>query len=243
MKNEKLQFKNKNFKIGSGIIIALDTSDLNNAKRLVKALLPRVKFFKIGLELINTGKAPELIKFIHGLGGKVFYDVKLNDIPNTVGGAVKVISKLEVAMISVHASMGRESLRVAVKNKEKSKIIGVTVLTSLKDKECRNIFGENSKNKVLNFADMLIAEKCYGIVCSANESKLLRRFKRFNNLIIITPGIRPVWAALNDQTRAITPKKAIDAGADYLVIGRPITAPPRKIGSSRDALNLIIKEI
>src|SRR3989344_2802884 len=92
------------------IIVALDAHSLSKAKKLVKTLWPRVKFFKIGLEFINTGQAPELIKFIKKLGGKVFYDAKLNDIPNTVGGAAKVISGLGVEMFTVHASAGRDSI-------------------------------------------------------------------------------------------------------------------------------------
>lgn len=225
------------------IIVALDTHSLSKAKKLVKTLWPRVQFFKIGLEMINTGQAPELMQFIKKLGGRVFYDAKLNDIPNTVVKAMKVISKLGVDMVSVHASAGAESLRAAVRNKGKSKIIGVTILTSIDDGECKSIFGINLKKKVLQFADMLVNEKCDGIVCSPQEAWFLRGFKKFDNLTIVTPGIRPLWASSNDQKRVTTLTEALRVGADYVVIGRPITNPPGKIGSPLKAIDLILKEI
>lgn len=225
------------------IIVALDVSDISKARELVNSLYLKVKFFKIGLEMINTGQGPELITYINKLGGKVFYDIKLNDIPNTVAKASKVISGLGVDMFTVHASAGREAIREAVKNRGKSKIIGVTVLTSLEDDECLSVFGAKPDVKVIQFADMLMELGADGMVCSVSEAKLLRKFKRFKSLKIITPGIRPVWADKNDQRRSTTPKEAIMAGADYLVIGRPITSPPKKIGSSLRAVDAIIKEI
>lgn len=224
------------------IIVALDTHSLNKAKRLVKTFWPKVKFFKMGLEMINTGQAPELIKFIKELGGKVFYDAKLNDIPNTVGKAIKVISKLGVDMVSVHVSAGKQAIEAAVRNKGRNKIIGVTVLTSIDNKECINIFGNSAKNTIIKFADMLVNERCYGIVCSPQEVRLLRKFKQFNSLKMVTPGIRPTWANKNEQKRTATPQKAIEAGADYLVIGRPITKPPAGI-SQDEALDLILGEM
>ena len=231
------------------IIVALDTDDINKAKKLVKTLWPMVKFFKIGLEMINTGQASELIKFIHKLGGKVFYDAKLNDIPNTVGRAVGGISKLGVAMISVHASMGREALKAAVKNKGRSKIIGVTILTSLGDKECKSIFGVKPDIKITQFVDILMKAGADGVVCSVAEAKLISKFSAKGEIsprrggkkfVIVTPGIRPVWANKNEQSRIATPAEAVRAGADYLVIGRPITDPPKNIGSPSEALDLII---
>lgn len=214
-------------KIEDKIIIALDT-DFLKAKSLVKNLWPRCKFFKIGLEIINTGKAPELIKFINNLGGKVFYDAKLNDIPNTIGRAVKVISSLGVWGLTIHASSGREAIKSAVANKGKMRIIGVTALTSLK----------SSGNKVVQYAKILAKEGADGFVCSAREAKTLKKFKK----LIITPGIRPAWANANEQIRITTPKEAIDNGVDFIVIGRPVTSPPNNISSAR-ALKMIIEEI
>src|SRR3990167_2707495 len=148
------------------IIVALDTNNLKKAKKLIKTLWLRVKFFKIGLELINTGKAPELIKFINKLGGKVFYDIKLNDIPNTVAGAVKVISKLGVWGFTIHASSGREAIKVAVANRGRCRrVIGVTVLNSSKA----------SKTKVMSLAKMLAEEEVDGIVCSVSEAQSIKK--------------------------------------------------------------------
>jgi|SRR3989338_2367501 len=232
------------------IIIALDTYSLNKAKRLVRILYPKVKFFKIGLELVNTGQAPELIKYINKLGGKVFYDTKLNDIANTVEKTAKVISKLGVWCWTIHASAGEEAIGAAVKNRGRSKIFGVTVLTSFGDSESKIIFGTSLNKKVLRFVDMLLKKGVDGIVCSAAEARLIRRFYARGgsvfdrkNLKIITPGIRPVWADKNEQNRIATPIEAIKSGADYLVIGRPITNPPRHVGSALRALDLILKEI
>ncbi len=207
------------------IIVALDTDNLDKAKKLVKLLRPRIKFFKIGLELINTGKAPELIKFIDKLGARVFYDIKLNDIPNTIARSVKVISKLGVWGFTIHASSGREAIRAAVARKGKSKVIGVTILTSL----------PADKNKIVRLAGMLAEEGADGIVCSVREIKLLKKFEK----LIIAPGIRPAWASQNDQRRTATPRKAMEAGADYLVIGRPITEHKDPL----EALESIMKEM
>ena len=197
------------------IIVALDTYDLKIAKKLVKELRPKVKFFKIGPELINTGKAQELIRFINKLGGQVFYDIKLNDIPNTIGKTVKVISKLEIWGFTIHASAGGEAIREAVRNKGRSKIIGVTVLTSISDTECKSIFGRRSKDKVIQFAGMLLEEGADGIVCSPLEAKNIRDYKRFKDLRIVTPGIRPVWSDNNEQERRATPAEAIQAVPDH----------------------------
>lgn len=215
----------------SKIIIALDVDDIKKANKLIKLLWPKVKFFKIGLELINTGKAQELVKYINKLGGKVFYDAKLNDIPNTVAKASKVISKLGVWGFTVHASAGKEAIRAAVKNKGRSRVVGVTILTSIKDRDF--------KDKVIKLAKILKEEGVDDIVCSAQEVRILKRL----GIKIIVPGIRPNWADGGDQKKTATPKEAIDAGADYLVIGRPITKPPKEIGSSQKALARIIKEI
>lgn len=218
-------------KIEDRIIVALDVNNLGNAKKLIKTLWPRVKFFKIGLEMINTGQAPELIEYIRDLGGQVFYDIKLNDIPNTVGRAAKVISNLGVEMFTIHASAGRDSIRVAVKNKGRGKVVGVTILTSLAIRD--------TKDQVIKFSKMLKREGVYGVVCSSQESNVLKKL----GLKIIIPGIRPSWAKQNEQKRTATPREALKNGADYIVIGRPITNPPKEIGGPREALARIIEEI
>lgn len=146
-------------------------------------------------------------------------------------------------MFTIHASAGKEAIKTAVKNKGKSKVVGVTVLTALGSKECKSIFGSDPEHKVLQFADLLLKEGASGIVCSAWEGARLRKFKKFKNLKIITPGIRPRWAEPNEQKRIAAPSAALEMGADYLVIGRTIASPPAKIGSPIKALNFILKEI
>jgi|SRR3989338_1904524 len=215
------------------IIVALDTDNLKTARLLVKNLLPYAKYFKIGLELTTAVGAPQAVQMVHKLGGKVFYDGKFNDISNTVGKATKAISNLGVSMFDIHASSGPESVRSAVQNKGKSKVLGVTILTSLDEK------GDN----VLKLAEMLKKERVDGIICSPWEAKLIRKYKKFNQLLIVTPGIRPKWAPAGDQKRFMTPRDAIKVGADYLVIGRPITKPPISIGTPLEAIKLIHKEL
>ncbi len=215
------------------IIVALDTNNLRTARSLVKKLLPYAEYFKIGLELSSAVGAPQAIKMVHKLGGKVFYDGKFNDIPNTVGRAAKTTSDLGVSMFDVHASLGPESVRSTVQNRGKSKVLGVTILTSLDEK------GDN----VLRLAEMLRKEGVDGIVCSPWEAKLIRKYKKFDRLLIVTPGIRPKWAPAGDQKRYMTPREAIKAGADYLVIGRPITNPPASVGTPLKAIKLIHKEL
>ena len=218
-------------KIEDRIIVALDVSNLDKAKKLIKTLWPRVKFFKIGLEMINIGQAPELIEYIHNLGGRVFYDIKLNDVPNTVGRAAEVISNLGVQMFTVHASAGRDSVRAAVKNKGRSNIVGVTILTSLT--------GRDTRDKVIKFSKMLKQEGVHWVVCSSRESRVLKEL----GLKVIIPGIRPSWTNQNEQKRVATPREAFKNGADYIVIGRPITNPAKEIGGPKKALVRIIEEI
>ncbi len=220
-------------KIKERIIIALDTDNLKTAESLVKKLLSHVEYFKIGLELATAAGTPQAVRMIHKLGGKVFYDGKFNDIPNTVGGAARAISNLGVNMFDIHASSGPEAIRAAVKNKGGSKVLGVTVLTSLHEKG----------DRVLKFAEILRQEKADGIICSPWEIKLIKKYKKFNQLLVVTPGIRPKWALADDQKRFVTPKEAFLAGADYLIIGRPITNPPASVGTPLEAIKLIYKEL
>lgn len=230
------------------IIVALDVNSLKKAESLVEILTPYVGYFKVGLELITAVGAPTVIEYIHSRGGKVFYDGKFNDIPNTVGKASKAVATLNVRMFNIHASSGLESIKAAVANKGDSLVLGVTILTSI-DEECYSIFGDTPVKKVLEFAEMLLKEGADGIICSPQELKFLadcRDYnddKKFSSLIKVTPGIRPIWAAVGDQKRIMTPSEAIKAGADYLVIGRPITNPPKEVGGPVEAAKMIVEEI
>lgn len=225
------------------IIVALDVDSLDKAKALVESLAPHVGCFKVGLELLTAVGAPKVVEFVHSLGGQVFYDGKFDDIPNTIGGAVKAVAGMNVRMLNVHASAGIEAMMTAVANQGQSLVLAVTVLTSLEENNAHLIFGGPSKAKVLQFARDAKIAGCNGIICSPQEIGLLGKQEELRGLLKVTPGVRPEWAAAGDQKRIMTPTEAIKAGADYLVIGRPITKPPAEIGTPINAAKKITREI
>ena len=225
------------------IIVALDVNSLDKAISLVESLAPYVGCFKVGLELITAAGAPRVIKLIHSHQGKIFYDGKFNDTPNTISGASKAISKLNVKMFSIHASAGVEAMMAAVANKGQSLVLAVTILTSLAENNASLIFGGSSKSKVLQFARDAKIAGCDGIICSPRELEFIGKQKELNGLLKITPGIRSEWALSGDQKRIMTPAEAIKAGSTALIIGRPITNPPIEIGTSIDAAKKIAEEI
>ena len=225
------------------IIVALDVSTLREAGQLVKKLSPHVWGFKVGLHLIISVGAPKVVRFLQNLGCKVFLDGKFHDIPNTMSGAAGAASALGAEMFTVHASSDIEGMRAAVEKSGIAQVIAVTVLTSLEENNANLIYGAPSKAKVLQFARYAKMAGCAGIVCSPQELEFLGRQKELEGLLKITPGVRPEWAEAGDQKRVMTPGEAILAGAGALVIGRPITKPPAKIGVPAEAARLIGEEI
>ncbi|MDR1123437.1 MAG: orotidine-5'-phosphate decarboxylase [Elusimicrobiota bacterium] len=227
------------------IIVALDVETEAQAAALVKKLKGKVGVFKIGKELF-TACGPSVVKKIQKLGGKVFLDLKFHDIPNTVAKAVAQAAKLGVYMMTVHTSGGFEMMKAAAvaakENAPKGKapvILGVTVLTSLDDAALKKIgFKDNAEKQVIRLAKMAEEAGLGGIVSSPKEVKKLRRALG-KEMVLVTPGIRPLWAAAGDQKRIMTPKDAVKAGADYMVIGRPITAHK----NPAEAAELIAQEI
>lgn len=225
------------------IWVALDVDSLARTTELVRALAPYVGGFKVGLELLTAAGAPQVVEHVHGLGGRLFLDGKFDDIPNTVAAASRAVSRLGVHMFNVHASAGRAAVRAAVENKGDSLCLAVTVLTALTDEDSREIYGQPAVTKVLEFAHLAREAGADGIVCSPQELEALAREPALRSLAKVTPGIRPAWAAANDQKRTLTPAEALKAGATHLVIGRPITRPPTEIGSPVDAARRILKEV
>jgi orotidine-5'-phosphate decarboxylase len=227
------------------IILALDgIEDREKLKTTVHKLAFSVGLFKIGLELITKMGGPVAVVTVIENGGKVFFDGKFCDIPNTVGAAAKAAADLGVEFFNVHANCGKSAMQAAVANKGKSKVLVVTVLTSLSDEECISVFGKASQQKVLEFAVMAKDAGVDGLICSPKEVPLLRSRPDLIDLLLVTPGVRPEWAAAGDQKRVMTPGEAIKAGSDYLVIGRPITKPPEnKFASSIEAAIAIKDEI
>lgn len=239
------------------IIVALDVDSPGKAKTIVEQLAPHVGVFKLGLEFITSTFASlldrnemnamqaysDVVALFEFLGGKIFWDGKFDDIPNTVGGAAKAVAGLNVKMFNVHASAGVEAMMAAVANKGESLVLAVTVLTSLEENNAHLLFGGPSKAKVLQLARDAKLAGCDGIICSPQELELLGKQKELAGLIKVTPGMRPEWAVVGDQKRVMTPGEAIKAGADYLVIGRPITKPPPEIGGPIEAAKRIAEEI
>lgn len=213
------------------LIVALDVPNIKEAERLVKTLSPVVKIFKVGKELF-TAAGPEAIEMVHGYKAKVFLDLKFHDIPNTVGSACEIATAQGVFMLNVHASGGKPMLFKAVQcvhqTAQRLKIkppivLGVTILTSLTDLDLKEIGYKNKvKTEVELLANLAQQSGLDGVVSSPHEIELIRK-QNGMNFVIVTPGVRPVWAAQGDQKRVMTPKEAIKKGANYIVVGRPIT--------------------
>ena len=219
------------------IIFPLDVSTIEAAKKYIGWLAERVGLFKVGLELfIRCG--PEVIDFIHSqTAARVFLDLKLHDLPATVGRAMSRIADLGVAFATVHVSENRRMLEAAVEGSGgKVGILGVTVLTSVSAKDLesagyRPVFYDDVPQLVLLRAQQAREAGCAGVICSGQEAGQIKE-KFGKDFLAVTPGIRPAWTvnAKEDQRRITTPAQAISAGADYLVIGRPIrdAADPRQ---------------
>jgi orotidine-5'-phosphate decarboxylase len=209
------------------IFAALDTPDLPRALEIAKTIRPHIGGLKVGLEFI-TALGPDAIRQIVALGVPVFADVKFHDIPNTVAGASKAIAKLGASIFNVHCSGGEAMLRAAVDAGRtvdpKVKIIGVTVLTSMDDSDLDAVGQKKpARDQVLRLAEL--AKKCGldGVVCSAHEIVSLRKALG-EDFLLVVPGIRPAGSDMEDQKRVMTPADALKAGANWLVIGRPIVA-------------------
>ena len=206
------------------VIVAIDSNNIAQSKKLVKLLKKEVYAFKIGYEFFyNFGI--EGYKEIKKICPKIFLDLKLHDIPNTVSKAIKAIEKLGPIFTTIHISGGDKMQNLSIKNrKKKLKILGVSILTSLDKKEINKYYNEKSLNKLVGkYVEYAKKNKLDGIVCSPHEIKLVRN-KVGKKLIIVTPGIRIESEKIisDDQKRVYSPKKAIQLGADFLVIGRPI---------------------
>jgi orotidine-5'-phosphate decarboxylase len=213
-----------NTKAADKIIVALDVATKEKALDLVEELRDQISFFKIGLQLY-TAEGPEIVRAVLSAGAKVWLDIKLHDIPNTVARAVESANNLGVHMLTIHLSGGSEMIRAATAVRANNiSILGVTVLTSATEQTLREI-GVAGKvdDQVLRLARLGVEAGIDGVVASPHEIKKLRA--EFGDKIkIAVQGIRPTWAEPGDQKRFMTPRDAVEAGADYIGIGRPITA-------------------
>jgi orotidine-5'-phosphate decarboxylase len=208
------------------VAVALDAPDLDTAARWAALVTPHVSTVKIGLELyLRYG--PDVVASVRGASGvEVFLDLKLYDIPATVAGACRVVSRLRPEILTVHASGGPDMVRAAVESAPGCRVAAVTVLTSLGDGDmsAMGMSGPVS-DVVLRLSAMAVAAGARGLVCSAHEVAAVRA-EVGPDVTLITPGVRPAGAEMHDQARVATPEEAIRAGADLLVIGRPITRAP-----------------
>jgi orotidine-5'-phosphate decarboxylase len=206
---------------GSRIALALDVPDLGTAKRLMDQTREHVGTFKVGLELY-TAVGPAAVEAVHAAGAKCFLDLKLHDIPATMGRSVARAAAMGVAYLTVHGAAGLASLRQASDNAGSTRLLAVTVLTSL-DAEALEAIGLNGgpRNTVDRLAKLAWDAGLRGFVTSAQECAALRE-SLGEQAFLVTPGIRPANSDVGDQKRVMTPAEAIEAGADLLVVGRPI---------------------
>ena len=233
------------------ILCALDTNDLNAAKATVRSLAPNGKPLiggvKLGLEFFCS-LGPPAVNHIRALGLPLFLDLKFHDIPNTVAGAVRSAMSVAPTFLTVHASGGRTMIAAAADAAKQGAethgvqppiLLAVTVLTSLDADDLSSVGQDRSvADQVRRLGELAVQSGANGLVCAPFEVKFLREALG-DDVVLVVPGVRPEWSAKNDQKRVMTPAQAIDAGADYLVIGRPITASPDPV----EAAGKIVAEI
>ena len=224
--------------MSSGLMVALDMDDGDEAAQLAAEIGRDVAALKVGSQLF-TRHGPELVHRIRASGGRVFLDLKYHDIPNTVAAAVRGAAQMGVSWLTVHASGGSEMIRAAKDAAGDARVLAVTVLTSLDNEGIREVGWSGAiGDRVADLASMAREAGADGIVCSALEVRSLRSILD-DGCILVTPGIRPAGSSTDDQARVATPSGAIADGADYLVVGRPIVrAPDRK-----EAVRSIIREM
>jgi len=215
------------------IIVALDVSSAEDGAALAARIGDTAGAFKVGLQLF-TAEGPATVR---ALGDRrVFLDLKLHDIPTTVAGAVRSAAPLRVELFTVHALGGRAMLEAANDAKRDEKILAVTILTSLDDAACKELGLPPPAEAVPMLADLAFATGCDGVVCAPTDVAAVREICP-EPFLIVTPGIRPAGSARNEQARASTPRAAIDAGADRIVIGRPITQADDPAAAARAVLD------
>jgi orotidine-5'-phosphate decarboxylase len=209
------------------LVVALDVSTGDEALRLADSLHPHVDGFKVGLELL-MGEGPAIVERVAALGAPVFVDAKLHDIPNTVAGAATRLGSIGARWVTVHASGGQEMMRTAVEalaagSDGVAVVLAVTVLTSFDQATLDAVgFNRNTTEQVTAMARLAATAGVGGVVCAVPEAPAVKALDL--GLIVVTPGIRPAGSDSADQKRVATPAEAVEAGADLLVVGRPITA-------------------
>jgi len=226
------------------IILVLDVSSREEAMKLVRPLYEHVGMFKVGMQLF-TAEGPSLVREIVDMGGKVFLDLKFHDIPNTVTHGVLEAARLGVSMMTIHAAGGRSMMKTVAQKlsdnfgDRRPLVVAVTVLTSLNDAALKEIGVERTmEQQVVAMAKLAEESGIAGVVCSPHEIRLVRNAVG-KNFKIVTPGIRMPGQSADDQQRLATPGEALAAGADFIVVGRAVTADP----DPQHALDTLIQSI
>jgi orotidine-5'-phosphate decarboxylase len=230
------------------IALALDVDNDHDALAIVAELKDSVGVFKVGHQLF-TAYGPDIVRRIIGMGGRVFLDLKYHDIPNTVAKASAEAVKLGVSIFNVHSLGGIDMMKAAAESAKETAekynlpaptVLAVTILTSMDEKSMRKELKitRSLQREVAHLARLAQRAGMHGVVASPQEIKLLRRAVR-GEFVILTPGVRPAWADKDDQKRVMTPGEAIKAGADYIVVGRPVL----KAKDRKAAVEKILEEI
>jgi len=228
------------------LIVALDVDNTQKAREILSALRGIAGMFKVGMQLF-TAAGPALVREIISSGERVFLDLKYHDIPNTVALAGVEATRLGVSMFNIHAAGGSEMMRrtadsvtecAAVEGLSRPLVIGVTILTSADENTVAEVgFGLTPAELVPRLALLAEASGMDGVVASPREVSIVRAAVKKPNFVVLTPGVRPQGAALFDQRRVTTPREAILAGADYIVVGRPILDAPDPAAAAQQILD------
>jgi len=230
------------------IALALDVDNDHDALAIVAELKDSVGVFKVGHQLF-TAYGPDIVRRIIGMGGRVFLDLKYHDIPNTVAKASAEAVKLGVSIFNVHSLGGIDMMKAAAESAKETAekynlpapmVLAVTILTSMDEKSMRKELKitRSLQREVAHLARLAQRAGMHGVVASPQEIKMLRRAVR-GAFVILTPGVRPAWADKDDQKRVMTPREAVKAGADYIVVGRPVL----KAMDRKAAVEKILEEI
>jgi orotidine-5'-phosphate decarboxylase len=222
------------------LIVALDVPTAAAAHKIVAAIGDSANIYKVGLQLYSA-EGPQIIRDLIASGRQVFLELKLHDIPNTVGAAVHEAAGLGIAMLTVHALGGQRMLRAAIEAAcavdPSVRVVAVTVLTSMDESELGQVGVQGGiLPEVMRLASLAAAAGCHGVVSSAREASQIR--SHFGeDFLIVTPGVRPEGAAHGDQARVVTPAQAIAAGASHIVVGRPIIEAADPAQAAREILS------
>ena len=223
-------------------IVALDVADVSAALEIVDALGESCRFYKVGSELF-TACGPRVVRELRAREADVFLDLKLHDIPNTVAGGLRGAAALGARIVTVHAAGGEAMIRAAVEAAAgvgTCSVFAVTLLTSLDASEVARIWGRSEPldvaGEVVRLAGIAHSGGAAGVVCSGREARAVKA-KFGSSLGLLIPGIRLAGGAAHDQSRTSTPAEAVAAGADYVVVGRAVTAAPDRVGAMREIVS------